>query len=69
MRLVLLAAVGAAAYYVITRCAPDPRTWPAQAQEDVARLKANLAEAVAAGRRAAARREQELMDELGTVSE
>jgi len=66
MRLVLLAAVGAAAYYVVTRCAPDPRTWPAQAQEDIARLRVNLAEAVSAGKRAAARREQELLDELGT---
>jgi hypothetical protein len=69
MRLVLLAAVGAAAYYVVTRCAPDPRTWPSQAQEDLARLKTNLAEAVAAGKRAAARREREMLDELGTPAE
>ncbi len=64
MRLALLAAAGAAAYWVVTRCPPDPREWPGQAQHDLARLKGHLAEAFAAGRRAAAERDQELLDEL-----
>lgn len=64
MRLALLAAAGAAAYWVITRCPPDPREWPGQAQDDLARLRSQLTEAFAAGRRAAAERDQELLDEL-----
>lgn len=60
----MLAALGAAAYWVVTRCPPDPRTWPEQAQADIARLRGHVSEAVAAGKRAAAARDKELLEEL-----
>lgn len=60
-----LGAVAGAAYWVVTRCQPDPRTWPDQAKADLLLLKGHIQEAVAAGRRAAAAKDRELLEELG----
>ena len=57
-------AVGAAAAYLVARGHTDPTTWPEAAKGEVDLLKKNLNEALAAGRRAAARREDEIDREI-----
>ncbi len=64
MRLLAWVAVGAVAYWAITRLGPDPKAWPDAAVEEVGRLKARLQEAAEAGKRAAAAKEEELIAEL-----
>jgi hypothetical protein len=65
----LAVAAGAAAAWLVSRGHGDPRRWPQALAEEAVRLKDALAEAVAAGRRAAALREQEIDRELGTGPE
>jgi hypothetical protein len=61
-----MAAAGAAAW-LVSRGHRDPRHWPQAAKEEVAILRRNLDEALAAGRRAAARREEEIEREIAEV--
>jgi hypothetical protein len=61
----VLVVLGAAATaWMIVRGHRDPRRWPAEAMEEWARVRGAAAEAIAAGKRAAARRETELDVEL-----
>ena len=64
MKLLAWVAVGAVAYWAITRLGPDPKEWPDAAVDEIGRIKGRLKEATEAGKRAAADKEQELLDEL-----
>lgn len=64
MKLLAWVAVGAVAYWAITRLGPNPKEWPDAAVDEIGRIKERLKEAAEAGKRAAADKEQELLDEL-----
>ncbi|MEW6581153.1 MAG: hypothetical protein AB1416_00120 [Actinomycetota bacterium] len=69
-RLVLglgIAAAGAAAW-LVARGHRDPRRWPQALASEGALLRRQLGEAVAAGKRAAARREQEIEREMAEAT-
>jgi hypothetical protein len=58
--ILILAALGVGAYYWLG----DPRGWPQALAEQRERLPEQLREAVEAGKRAAARREEQVRQEL-----
>jgi hypothetical protein len=64
VKLLAWVAAGAVAYWAITRLGPDPKEWPDAAVDEIGRIKGRLKEAAEAGKRAAADKEQELLDEL-----
>ena len=67
MRLLALAA-GAAAVWALTRAPRDPRRWPEAARGELERLKEQGKEAFEAGKRAAARRQDEVQREIDEAS-
>jgi hypothetical protein len=56
--------IAGAAAWLVSRGHKDPRQWPAAVGEEAARLRAHVAEAAAAGRRAAKEQERALDKEL-----
>jgi hypothetical protein len=63
VRVIVFAAAGAAVWLAV-KVSPDPRKWPAYLTEEWARVRRQGQEALAAGKRAATRREEELDREL-----
>ena len=61
--ILVLAALGAGAWYYLG----DPRGWPEAVAELREEIPAQLREAVEAGKRAAARREREVEEELAAT--
>lgn len=66
MRLLLLVAVIAA--WMSRNISTDPREWPAGLKRECDRLRADGAESVAAGKRAAARRAEQVQREIDEAS-
>jgi hypothetical protein len=66
IKVVALAGAGVAVW-LIAQGHRDPREWPGQLAEEWARLRSAAKEAIAAGKRAAARREAEIDRELAKV--
>lgn len=63
MRLALLAVAGVG-IWALRRAPTDPRRWPSAAKDEAARLKAQGKEALEAGKRAAARRQEQVQREI-----
>ncbi len=68
MRWLLLAALGGLAGWFCFQAGPDPRGWPAVARREVDRMSAAGAEALEAGRAAAADYEERMARRLATAA-
>ena len=68
-RLAILGGAVALGKWLLKTVPPNPRDWPDAAKGEAQRIKEQAAEAVAAGKRAAERRQDEVQREIDAASQ